>query len=83
MEGLECQTKEHPCRLAIGKLMRTVNGRAGHSRGIGGEGARIREMGTKGEGKGHQSKGGGASMREGGRGSAACGDFLTLLWATG
>lgn len=59
MKGLECQTKEHYCQLAIGKLMRTVDGRAGHSRGIGGKGSRSREMGMKGEGKGHQSRGGG------------------------
>ena len=25
MEGLECQTKEHSCRLAIRKLMKTVD----------------------------------------------------------
>lgn len=46
MEGLKCQTKEHSCRPAIRKLMKTVDRRAGHSRGTGGEGARSREVGT-------------------------------------
>lgn len=39
------------------KLMKTVDRRAGHSRGLE-EGARSREVGT-GEEEGHQSRGGG------------------------
>lgn len=68
MEGLECQTKEHSCRLAIRKLMKTVDRRAECSRGIGGEGARSREVGREGA----PEQGRGAPMREGGRKGVSC-----------